>query len=286
MTIEELHQKILYPIARVSIPGRGGGSGSVIYSEPSEDNKEEYDTFVITNHHVVADAISRKKDWESMLGQEIEKDFYQKVDVEIFDYVYQSTVSSSNSYKADVVAYDQNHDLAVLKLNSPNKINHVAALISRDKIKDLRLFTPIIGCGCSLLHDPFQTRGELTSLNEIIENRQYYMTSQNSIFGNSGGAIYLAETGEQIGVTARITNIQLGFGIDVMTWMGFCVTANRIYEFFDEQELKFMYDPKDTYNKAMKRRESRRKARMMEIRRGSGGKGKNDSMEDEDDKWL
>ena len=86
------------------------------------------------------------------------------------------------------------------------------------------------------------------------------MGTADTIFGNSGGAIFLAENGYQIGITARITGLQIGFGVDIMTHMGFSVAPDRMYEFFDEQELKFLYDPKDTYEKAMQRRKEKEEA--------------------------
>jgi len=277
MELKELHEKILYPIVRVRAPGEGGkmvgGTGTVIYSKLSKDSKDEYQTFILTNHHVIAGAVVVKKEWDSVAEHKVDKAFLTQVDVEVFDYVYMSTVNSSNSYKADIVAYDEPHDLAVLKLSSPTKNLFVSTLIPKNKIKDLRLFMPIRGCGCSLAHDPFSTSGEITSIKEVIDNKEYFMTSQNSIFGNSGGAIFLADTGEQIGVTSRVTGIQLGFGVDMMTWMGFSAAPQRIYEFVDEQELKFLYDSKDTYEAAMKRRESKRRAAMERSSRKSEEEG-------------
>jgi S1-C subfamily serine protease len=277
MDIKELHEKILYPAVRVRTE-KVRGSGSVIYSKPSKSNPDEYETFILTNHHVVEAAIQTKKEWDSVAKKDIKKDFLSQVTVEIFDYVNLSTVNSSNSHKADIIAYDKAHDLAVLKLDSPKPVQYVAKLIPKEKIKDLRLFMPIIGCGCSLLHDPFATEGRITSLKEVIDNKVYMMTSHNSIFGNSGGAVYLAETGEQIGVTARITAIQLGFGIDVLTWMGFSVAPQRIYEFLDEQELKFIYNPKDSFEAAMKRRKA--KEQKMKLQ---GARGEEEGEEDEGD---
>ena len=89
------------------------------------------------------------------------------------------------------------------------------------------------------------------------------MSNCSSIFGNSGGALFLAETGEQVGITARITSIQLGFGADIITWMGFSVSPKTIYDFFDAQELQFLYDPKDTYEKSQTRRKKKAKEAMF-----------------------
>ncbi len=262
MNIEELHNKIIYSVVRVKT-AKAGGSGTVIYSQPDPTKTNEYLSLVMTCAHVVEDAIEIKKDWDSVLKKHIEKEFVQQVGVEIFDYVDLSTVNSSYTLRADIVSYDKNGDIAILKLNSPRKIEYVASLIPKDKINNVKFFMPTLTCGCSLSHTPFANAGYITGLTEMIDNKLYWMCNGASIFGNSGGAVFLAETGEQLGITARITTLQLGFGVDVITWMGFMVAPQRIYNFFEQQELKFLYDPSDTYEKAMKRREKKEKASRL-----------------------
>jgi S1-C subfamily serine protease len=264
LNVEELHKRILYPVVRIRT-AKAGGSGTVIYSKPDPDNKDEYQTFVMTCAHVVDDAISTKKEWDSLLKKKIEKEITEQVQVEIFDYVYLSRVNSSNAFKADIIAYDKAQDIAVLKLDSPKPYAYVATIIPREKIKDVKLFTPAYASGCSLGHEPFANAGQITFLSEMIENRLYWMTNCSSIFGNSGGAIFLADTGEQVGITARISGIQIGFGMDIITWMGFSVAPQRIYEFFDEQELMFLYDINDTYKAAIERRKKKQRQALLKI---------------------
>ena len=256
MNLQQLHERILYPVVRVRT-GSAGGSGTVILSQPDPESKGEYQTFVLTNHHVVEAAITIKDEWDAVLKKKIKRDVCDRVEVELFDYVRMSHRNSSNTFEATIVAYDQNEDLAVLKLDSPKPVDHVVTFIARDKIDDVKLFTPIYGCGCSLGHDPFATTGQLTFLKEQIENRLFWMNSADAMFGNSGGAVFHAETAEQLGVTARVTVAQFGFSQSITTWMNFCIPASRIYDFFDEQELKFLYDDSDTYGEAMERRKKR-----------------------------
>jgi S1-C subfamily serine protease len=280
LNLEELHSRIVYPVVRVRGP-KGGGSGTLIYSK-ADPGKEEYINIVMTACHVIEDAIQTKKEWDSLLKKTIEKEFLEKVGVEIFDYVFLSTVNSSNSYKADIMAYDKHHDIALLKLESPKKAEYVAQLLPKDKIKDLKLFREVYASGASLLHDPIFTKGQVTYFNEMIENEPYLMASALSIFGNSGGAVFLSDTGEQIGISARITSIQLGFGVDIIPWMGFAVPIERIYKFLDDQELKFLYDPSDTYEASMKRREKKQKRAKLEILKEVEEEEKKNNSENED----
>jgi S1-C subfamily serine protease len=267
LSLQELHEKILYPIVRIRTE-KAGGSGSVIYSQPKRNGEGEYQTFILTCAHVIDDAVKTKKDWDSLLKKTMEREILEQVAIEVFDYVNLSTVNSSNSHRATIVAYDKYHDIAILKLDSPKKLEYVAQLIPREKIGDIKIFTPIYAAGCSLLHDPFPNAGEITYLTEDIENKKYYMNNADQIFGNSGGSVFLSETGEQLGITARVTITELGFNVDIQTWMNFCVCPERIYEFLKEQELKFLYDHGDTYEKALARREKKAKeAKILQLMR-------------------
>lgn len=266
MDIKTLHERILYPVVRVRTK-KAGGSGTVIQSMPDPRNEGEYLTFILTNWHVIEGAIQVKKQWNSILKREIDVEIFEQVTVEIFDYVRQSEMTSANTHRADILAYDRNHDLAVLKLDSPRKVEHVAEIVTPDDAKEIRLFTKLWTSGCSLGHDPFANAGELTYLHEQIEGKLYWMCNANSIFGNSGGGVFHGETGEQIGVTARISAIQVGFGFDIMTWMGFFIPPPRIHEFFDEQEIHFLHDPEDNYYDALERRKEKEREGLLSLKR-------------------
>ena len=91
------------------------------------------------------------------------------------------------------------------------------------------------------------------------------MQNAPSIFGNSGGGLFHGVTGDLLGLTSRITVTQLGFGMDVQSWMGFSTHPDRLYEFFEHQELQFLYDDNDDYHSAMDRRSNRRKEALRSI---------------------
>ncbi len=264
MNQQEKHEKLLYPVVRVRTD-KAGGSGTIIYSKQNPNNSNEHLSFVLTNHHVIEDAIQIKTEFDSILKRDVKKEFTQKVRVDIFDYVNLSQMNSSNTHTADIIAYDKSHDIAVLKLDTPKQLQYVATLCPRDSIESIKLFTPIYSCGASLLHDPFANRGEVTYLNEEFDNKDYWMSNSNMIFGNSGGAVFLAETGEFIGIPARIVSTQLGFGFDLITWMGFFIPISRIYNFFDEQELKFLYNDEYTYKNCMDLRHERQKKALVDL---------------------
>ena len=97
------------------------------------------------------------------------------------------------------------------------------------------------------------------------------MASAPSIFGNSGGGFFRAESGDLLGLTSRVTVPSL-FGVpDVQVWMEFSSHPSRFYEFFREQELLFLAgDEKDTFAGAMERRDKRQKEALRSLLVGQG----------------
>jgi len=261
-----LHEKILYPVVRVRA-GNAGGSGVLVYSEPDPKDEGKFINILLTCQHVIDGAIKIRDEWDAILKREVKRDVLDEVVIEVFDYDG-SKVVSANSTTGQIIAYDKHHDLAAVKLNSNTRaLAHVASIIPRDQIGCLQLFDPVWVSGCSLLHDPFPNPGTLTYLREIIDQKAYLMQNASSIFGNSGGGLFQG-SGEDfnlLGLTSRVTVTQLGFGVDVQTWMGFSTHPDRLYEFFDHQELQFLYDKKDDFYKAQHRRESRRKDALRSI---------------------
>tara|TARA_Y100000310_G_scaffold335333_1_gene417041 strand:+ start:4294 stop:5130 length:837 start_codon:yes stop_codon:yes gene_type:complete len=277
MDSDLLHDKILYPVVRVRA-GQAGGSGVLVYSEPDPKDDGKFINILLTCQHVIDGAIKIRDEWDAILKREVKRDVLDEVVIEVFDYDG-SKVVSANSTTGQIIAYDKHHDLAAVKLNSNTRpLAHVASVIPQDEIQDLKLFDPVWVSGCSLLHDPFPNPGTITYLREVIDQKAYLMQNASSIFGNSGGGLFHGAEGHLLGLTSRVTVTQLGFGLDVQTWMGFSTHPDRLYEFFAHQELQFLYDKNDDYYKALGRRESRRKDALRSIILDSQG-----VMEDSDD---
>lgn len=258
--IEKLHREMLYCVARVST-AKAGGSGTVLYSEEDPESHGEYINLVLTNEHVVDAAIKTKKEWDPLLKRQVEKEILEPVKVELFDYVYVSRMDSAQAFRGQVLAYDKLEDMAIVRVASPKRIEFVAQLIPRDDIQAVKLFQEIYACGCTYLHDPFASKGMITYFPEIIENREYWQGSANTSFGNSGGAVFTADTLRLIGIPSRITVSWF----EVANWMGYFIPPQRIYEFLERQELHFIYDPEDDYYSAMRRREQKQRQALAEL---------------------
>ena len=231
--LNQLHKEVLYSQVRVKT-SKAGGSGTILRSQ-------EKSTYVLTCHHVIDDALSVKKDWDSRLGKERKREFRQLVKVEFFDWENVPHGNRPLNYSADaeIVAYDKDHDMALLKLRTLKPVEYVAAIMAKSNFSELRIGFPVVACGAALLHDPVLTTGILTHMGDEIDYKDYYMSNAQIIFGNSGGAMFADTTRgyEFIGVPSRIDIA--GWGSPV-THLGYFSPITRVYEFIKEQIFDFL----------------------------------------------
>ena len=245
---------VLYPCVRVRTP-KGGGSGTIIYSGLNEKN--EYDTFVLTCHHVIDDAITVTDEWDPLLGKERKKEHRSRVIVEEFKYKYGSRTIGVRSCEADIVVWHKRYDLAVLKLRSIEKAEHVAPLYPHDKTIEIQLLDPVVAVGCALGHPPIVTEGRITSMSDEVDSVSYWMSDAQIIFGNSGGAIFHCGLYgfSFIGVPSMIGIA--GWGTPV-THMGYFSDIERIYRWLTDECYQFLYDSSYTQSRCDTMREEKR----------------------------
>lgn len=267
------HKDVLYPIVRVHAEG-ATGSGTVLYSGLIPGKEDQYETYVLTNNHVIEGAVKIEKRWNSLLKREVQTDLLGEVGIEVFNFEYGSWEAGRTGYQAEIVAYAKEMDLALLRVKSIKKFDYVATLFPRGKEKEgLKMFMPLFAVGCGLGHPPLVTYGLLTGFNDIIDNFPYYLSSAPTIFGNSGGAVFLAETMEFVGVPSRISVSFSGYSSSPITHMSFFIPITSVYKFIDANFYQFIYDPKVTSEQCSKARVERRK-RDMKSRVGGGEEDK------------
>lgn len=261
------HKELLLPCVRVRADS-AGGSGTVIYSAENDDG--EFSSYVLTNHHVVAGLIKVEKKWSSLLQREIKADVLGIPEVHFFEYRWKSRATGGRTVEADIVAYDPDEDLALLHLRSDAPPPSVARLYPHGKESDLKITMPVYAIGAGLGEPPVTTSGALAQFGREIENREFWLSTAPTIFGNSGGALFLAETHELIGVPSRIAVNALGYTQDAITHLSFAIPISRIYEFLDRQHFRFIYDANVTEDEEA---EERRKLREREERRMAASEG-------------
>jgi hypothetical protein len=256
-TITEKLEKVLYPCVRV-LSGNGGGSGTVVYSEDREGTGE-FQTFVLTNHHVIDNLIHVTKKWDNLTKSYRYIEQNDLADVELFQYDNGGLTVTTSTVKAEIIAYIAEDDIALLRLKHPFQIKFVAKILPTGK--HLRLFQEIYAVGCPLLVDPTFTRGEVTDLEYLIENKEYTGGTADIIWGNSGGSVmsFFEDLGDWYfcGIPSRGRGAPNG---QFVTYLGYYITANRIRDFVIGQKLSFLVDGKTTPTECMEERRKMQKS--------------------------
>jgi len=243
MDIKEKHEQMLYTSVRVRTM-KAGGSGTVLYSAPINGDDGIYETYVLTNNHVIAENVKVDKKWSTLLKREVKTDILTDCSVEFFENEYQSWEAGHSAYKAEIMCYDVDMDLGLLRLRSEKPFPFVAKLFPRDEHKKrLRVFMKLYAVGSGLGHPPLQTKGELAGFCDVIDNYPYWLSTAPTIFGNSGGSVFLAETGEFIGVPSRVSVVMMGMGGSAITHMSYFIPITSVYDFLEDQVFNFIFDP-------------------------------------------
>lgn len=139
-----------------------------------------------------------------------------------------------------LVAHDAKLDLALVEVDAKQPHRFLANLPAREDMADMRVFTPIYAIGCPLGYPPLPTSGELTSRDKVLDGNHYWMVNAPTIFGNSGGGIYTAQTHLLIGVLSRISAYKNMIDVAV-PHMGLVTPIHRVYDWLDSTPYGFVY---------------------------------------------
>tara|TARA_Y100000310_G_C20687045_1_gene819709 strand:+ start:2966 stop:3784 length:819 start_codon:yes stop_codon:yes gene_type:complete len=225
------HEQMLYTVVLVEV-SRGSGSGTVIHSAKREDAWESY---VLTNFHVIEGNVRVSEEWDPKKGKKIEKERREEVKVAWFDYNDCSRQIGTRGKTAKIVAYDKLADLALLQItDTEHAVSPVAALLPEDD--KIYLADEVWAVGAGLGNPPFMTSGHLAFQDEQIQGHRYMLATAPIIFGNSGGALFrLSEdrgTYELVGVPSKIS----AAGWQAITHMAWSIPIETIRGFLREQD--------------------------------------------------
>jgi hypothetical protein len=268
----------MQPMARLRT-GKSWGSGSIIRSERNAEGC--WSTYALTNYHVVEDNIEREQDWDDILRKKIEVDRLRLVPVEVFTYQYRQRSIGSKTVQADIMTYDPKHDLALLRLRDEEAQYEAVQLFPEgaEAYAWLQPGMPVISVGCGLGQAPVQAPGILSKFGQEIDGVEYWLNSGLSIFGNSGGALFLGDVGQMfpdseeaverqfslIGVPSKVAVRGTFFGDQPITHLSYAAPASRIYQFLEKKMFRFIYDDSHTEEtEAALRKELREEERYRE----------------------
>jgi len=178
-------QKILN--SSVIVQGIGGmGSGTLI--KATKENM-----YILTCHHVVDMVII----FQEILGESQAKVGYLRTDQ------YGETIGST-FYKAEVIKYDEEVDLALLKVRIIDNNLKVVPISKKEPQKGDTVYS---------VGNPL---GMMRTLSKgILANKEegFYMCDNTTTYGNSGGGLF-NDKGELIGVPSNVTGYYAGLDKD------------------------------------------------------------------------
>lgn len=229
------------------------GSATIVYSEidPREPKKQNpvtkeyednYETLALTNAHVIEEAISIVKEWNSVLKREVQQELKSPVTVDLpqFD---GDRIKGWRQILATILAYDKRQDIALIRFR--DHIKYPASTICPpDMIENIRITAPIRCVGAALGNHPVVTDGFLCDFDIEIDNYDYWLGTHLSFFGNSGGGIFW-HNGEKwclIGIPSRITVVVLGWSANVVTHLGYFIPPTRLLSWLSDTCYNYIFD--------------------------------------------
>lgn len=212
-----IHRELVEPTVRVNAKSEVG-SGTLVYSRRRKDRVH---SVVLTAWHIVKD---------NVVGEGHDA----PVEVDIYD-----EKGKAHEERGKVVARHENLDLALLELESDRVVPVTARLPRVADLDRLAIFAPVYAIGCPLGYAPMPTSGQLTSKEKELDGLTYWMVNAPTIFGNSGGGIYAAESRQLIGVLSRISAYKNLIDVAV-PHMGIVTPISQVYDWMATTEYAYI----------------------------------------------
>ena len=227
------HHQMLYTTVLLSA-GTGTGSGTVIFSGKVDvDGKTKVHTLILTNHHVIKQSIHIKEEWDPRAKKEIKKETRDLVEAFWFEYNDYSIMVGKTGRRAEIIAYDANTDLAVVRLIDTERfVEDVANLMPLED--RLHQFEKVYAVGAGLGFPPFSTDGTVGFNDGLWKGNRYVLTTAPIIFGNSGGALFrwsdTSNSYELVGVPSAVSNAGFSGPVAHMAWSIPIETVYKVLE--------------------------------------------------------
>jgi S1-C subfamily serine protease len=234
------HREMLNTAVRIDTTG----SGTVIYSQDHGTKEEKkYETYILTNYHVISESIRIREIWSPQKSRKIKRETRSPVTAFWFDYIRCARSVGTRGKMADIVAHDEQMDLALLQLRDYERgIEPVAFLLPEKEVPKLGQKVWAVGAG--LVFPPFMTSGEMAFSEQIINGYRYQLATSPIIFGNSGGALFARSSDRQryemIGVPSRVS----AAGFQAVTHMAWSVPTETVYKFLRDNFHGFIVGDK------------------------------------------
>ncbi|CAK0801331.1 unnamed protein product [Prorocentrum cordatum] len=165
---EVRRDQMILPAARIQTPKGVTGSGFVLCQGANG-------TFVLTNHHVIRDAIQQSDRWDPVAKSSSKVERTQPISVQVFRYDDRGRHVQTVTTSAQIVGYTQygdewdfEGDLALLKLQvNLDDLPHSTLIGEQEFMDEVRTLDEIVMVGCPDGSElPLPTTGHIASLTE------------------------------------------------------------------------------------------------------------------------
>lgn len=194
------------------------GSGVLLQSRRLEDS-DDYETLIVTAWHVVRDILADAGGNEAPVPTTI-----------------YSADGSTWLESAKLLHYNVDLDVALLRLETDQNLEHGAELATTERMQEMKIFEDIYAVGCPLGNDPIPTRGEIADTRHRVDGKTYWMLSAPTYIGNSGGGIFDAKSHQLIGVFSKIYT-HGNLRPTVVPHMGLATPMHQVYEWIEKEKL-------------------------------------------------
>jgi len=230
-TIDQLHAEILNTSVRIDLSkNMGCGSGEFVYSEKRDG---EWHTYVLTNHHVVAPHIQRVIEGPNLVLK------YEPLELTTLQHGNLGKDVDVKTYMADIVAYDERRDLALLRLKNKKEGVLYTTPISKEP-SSTPVGTEIWAVGSDVCQVPFPTKG-IVSLVYRKEDLRFIQYDAGTFKGKSGGGLYhfSSQKGrfELIGVVVAVAGVS---NMALIPHMGVAIHNDTVRSFLKEKGYAFI----------------------------------------------
>jgi len=242
--------EMLYPTVMIDVTGKGVGSGTVIFSN-NRSHKSWKDegvwTLVITNHHVVEEAISISEEFDPKKGKSVKVETRRPLHIRLWDYNDYSTAVGTTGRVARIVGWDKQGDLALLRLDDKERVIKNVAQLWAEHAGGPYLFQTVWAIGSGMGNPPYPTQGLLSGISgKDRAGRSLYLSSSPIIFGNSGGSLWAyskkRDKYELIGIPSMVGAYGWGSIIPHIAWSR---PISEIRSFLRENGFGFVLGDKD-----------------------------------------
>lgn len=239
---------------RVQTP-KALGSCTIIYSK----NKE---TYALSNFHVIENCIEYKEVWSNILKKKIQKEFTKQVEI-LYPNLEKNRVVGWSTVLADIIIHDKEQDMALIKFKGEVKYPSVV-WYPREKVKEITWLSSLACIGAALGQKPITTFGNLNGTEIEIDNYEYWLSTAQSIFGNSGGSVFINENEDWffLGIPSRIA-VTGGWSAQAITHMGYFIPLFRIYDWLEENCYQYIFDDNFTKEQCKELRESKKEEGLI-----------------------